>query len=183
MSALTAPAPAVASRESGFASQRLASLDVFRGFTIASMMLVNNPGADTVYTPLDHADWNGWTFTDTVFPFFLWIMGVAITLSTVKRVERGESRRALCLHALRRALIIFGIGLFLNGFPYFHLDRIRIPGVLQRIAVCYVVAAMLFLMLRVRGIIVATVLLLLSYWALMMFAPVPGYGAGHLDKT
>jgi predicted acyltransferase len=144
--------------------------------------LVNNPGSDQVYAPLEHAPWNGWTFTDTVFPFFLWMVGVAMTLSTAKRVERGESRRDLFLHTLRRAVIIFGIGLFLNAFPYFHLSTLRIPGVLQRIAVCYLIAAAIFLLVGVRGIIISIVLLLSSYWLLMMFAPVPGYGAGHLDQ-
>src|SRR3984957_7887733 len=93
---------------------RLVSLDVFRGATIASMMLVNNPGSwDSVYQQLDHAEWHGWTFTDVIFPFFLWIVGVAIPLSTAKRLQRGESRASLFGHVLRRAVIIFGLGLFL----------------------------------------------------------------------
>ena len=175
--------PVVAPRAAGFAAQRLASLDIFRGMTLASMVLVNNPGSDQVYAPLEHAPWNGWTFTDTVFPFFLWMVGVAMTLSTAKRVERGESRRNLFLHAFRRAAIIFAIGLFLNAFPYFHLSTLRIPGVLQRIAVCYLIAAAIFLLVGVRGIVISIVLLLSSYWLLMMYAPVPGYGAGHLDQV
>jgi len=174
--------PVTVSRAAGFAAQRLASLDIFRGMTLASMVLVNNPGSDQVYTPLEHAPWNGWTFTDTVFPFFLWMVGVAMTLSTAKRVERGESRRDLFLHAVGRAAIIFGVGLFLNAFPYFHLSTLRIPGVLQRIAVCYLIAAAIFLLVGVRGIVISIVLLLSSYWLLMMYAPVPGYGAGHLDQ-
>src|SRR5258708_1561477 len=128
------------------------SLDVFRGATIASMMLVNNPGSwDAVYEQLDHAEWNGWTVTDVIFPFFLWLMGVGMTLSTAKRLERGESRATLFLHVLRRAVIIFGLGILLalfsslingsyghaGGFgPWFGevAGTIRIPGVLQRIA-------------------------------------------------
>src|SRR6188474_1387246 len=99
---------------------RLMSLDVFRGVTIASMMLVNNPGSwSHIYAPLDHAEWNGWTFTDTIFPFFLWIVGVAIPLSTSRRLEQGQSRRQLFLHALRRAVIIFALGFFLNSFIFF----------------------------------------------------------------
>ncbi len=162
---------------------RLESLDVFRGATIAAMILVNNPGTwDAVYAPLRHADWHGWTFTDLIFPFFLWISGVALTLSFAKRVERGDSRRRLFLHTLRRAACIFGLGLLLNGFPYYHLATLRIPGVLQRIAVCYLIAGALFLVTGLRGQVVAMVSLLGVYWALMKAVPVPGYGAGVLDK-
>jgi predicted acyltransferase len=146
------------------------------------MMLVNNPGSAAVYPQLDHADWNGWTFTDTVFPFFLWIVGVAMTLSFAKRRERGDDREELMLHVLRRALILYAIGLFLAGFPYFHLDRIRLTGVLPRIAVCYLVAAAVFLYCGLRGQLIATVFFLVLYWALMMLVPVPGLGPGHLEK-
>src|SRR5260370_8009106 len=112
---------------------RLQSLDVFRGATLASMVLVNNPGSwDHIYPQLEHAAWHGWTFTDTVFPFFLWIAGVALTLSFAKRVERGDGRLKLFFHVLRRSLLIFAVGLFLNGFPYFHLDRIRYLGVKEK---------------------------------------------------
>ncbi|MEK7751912.1 MAG: heparan-alpha-glucosaminide N-acetyltransferase domain-containing protein [Acidobacteriota bacterium] len=162
---------------------RLESLDAFRGATIAAMILVNNPGTwDAVYPPLRHADWHGWTFTDLIFPFFLWISGVALTLSFAKRVERGDSRRRLFLHTLRRAACIFGLGLLLNGFPYYHLATLRIPGVLQRIAVCYLIAGALFLVTGLRGQVAALVSLLGVYWALMKCVPVPGYGAGVLDK-
>lgn len=162
---------------------RLASLDVFRGLTLASMVLVNNPGSwSYIYRPLEHAEWNGWTFTDTVFPFFLWIVGVALTLSFARRVERGDTRGKLFLHVLRRAVILFAIGLFLNGFPYFSLASIRYPGVLQRIAVCYLVAASIFLFVRVRGIVAITAALLISYWLLMTLVPVPGCGRGNFSK-
>jgi predicted acyltransferase len=164
-------------------SGRLVSLDVFRGATIASMILVNNPGSWTaVYPPLLHAAWNGWTLTDLIFPFFLWIVGVAMTLSFARRMGRGDSRRKLLLHSLRRAAIIFGLGLFLAGFPFFNLATIRIPGVLQRIAVCYLIAGTIFLYSRLRGQILWTVSLLAVYWMLMTLAPVPGYGSGVLDK-
>lgn len=147
---------------------RLASLDVFRGATIASMMLVNNPGdGEHVYEPLEHAAWHGWTFTDTVFPFFLWIAGVAMTLSTARRIERGDNRGKLLLHVIRRAVIIFAIGLLLNGFPYYRLDRIRIPGVLQRIAVCYLIAGVIFLFTKARGQVIAILALLIAYTVLM----------------
>jgi predicted acyltransferase len=163
------------------AVQRLMSLDVFRGITIASMMLVNNAGDwNHVYGPLLHADWHGWTFTDTVFPFFLWIVGVAMTLSFAKRMERGDDRGKLALHTLRRAAMIFGIGLLLNGFPFYLLDRIRIPGVLQRIAICYLIAGLIFLYTKWRGQVYWTVGLLAVYWMLMTLVPVPGVGPGHL---
>jgi predicted acyltransferase len=162
-------------------TQRLASLDVFRGITIASMMLVNNAGDGAhVYIPLEHAEWHGWTFTDTVFPFFVWIVGVAMTLSFAKRVERGDNRGRLALHTLKRAAIIFGVGLVLNGFPYYHLDRIRISGVLQRIAVCYLAAGLIFLYTKWRGQLYWIIGLLTTYWLLMTLVPVPGIGAGHL---
>jgi len=169
--------------KSAASSDRLLSLDFFRGATLASMVLVNDPGSwQHIYPQLEHAEWNGWTFTDTVFPFFIWIAGVALTISFAKRLERGDSRRAMFFHVLRRSLLIFAIGVFLNGFPYFHLSRIRYLGVLQRIAICYLISASLFLMLKLRGLIIATVALLSTYWLLMMLVPVPGCGAGHLDK-
>src|SRR5947207_13753116 len=103
--------------KSGFAG-RMLSLDVFRGLTIAGMVLVNNPGSwSTIYWPLDHAEWSGWTPTDLIFPFFLFIVGVSITLSFKRRVEAGASNRGLFWNVLRRSLIIFGLGLFLQVFP------------------------------------------------------------------
>ena len=163
--------------------KRLLSLDVFRGGTLASMVLVNNPGSwDHIYPALEHAEWNGWTFTDTVFPFFLWIVGVAMTLSFARRIERGDNRGHLFLHVLRRAALIFAIGLFLSGFPYFPWDRIRYLGVLQRIAICYLIAAGLFLRFKVRGLVISALTLLTVYWLLMAFAPVPGCGPGHFEK-
>jgi predicted acyltransferase len=162
---------------------RLVSLDVFRGATIAAMILVNNPGSwEHVYPPLLHAEWHGWTFTDVIFPSFLWICGVAMTLSFARRVERGDSRSRLFLHTLRRAASIFALGLLLNAYPAFDLATLRIPGVLQRIAVCYLAAAALFLVTRWRGQIAAILSLLAVYWVLMKTVPVPGYGAGLLDK-
>ena len=163
---------------------RLVSLDVFRGATIASMILVNTPGSwAAVYPPLRHSAWHGWTFTDMVFPFFLWIVGVALTLSFAKRVERGDDRLRLFLHTAQRAAIIFGLGLVLNGFPYFHLATWRIPGVLQRIAVCYLIAAAIFLLSTWRGQLIWIVSLLAGYWMLMTLVPVPGVGAGVLDTN
>jgi len=177
---------------------RMVSLDVFRGATIAAMILVNDPGSwSHIYPPLEHAEWNGWTPTDLIFPFFLFIVGVSLTLSFASRISRGLTRRALMIHVLRRSALIFAIGLFLNGFPGFDLRSIRIMGVLQRIALCYLVAGLLYLATfqresaagrtpRVRANLrvtaAVTIALLVAYWALMTFVPVPGYGAGHLGK-
>ena len=131
--------------------KRLVSLDVFRGITIAGMVLVNNPGTwSSIYWPLEHAEWNGWTPTDLVFPFFLFIVGVSITLAFARRVEEGKVKRDLYLKVIKRTAIIFGLGLFLNGFPYFPLATIRIAGVLQRIALCYLIASLIFLTTKVR---------------------------------
>lgn len=144
------------------------------------MILVNNPGANESYAPLEHAAWHGWTFTDTVFPFFLWIVGVAMTLSTARRVERGEDRGQLLLHTLRRAVIIFLLGFLLGPFPNINWATIRIPGVLQRIAVCYLIASVIFLFTKVRGQIIAVVGLNAVYWGLMTLYPTPGCGPGSL---
>ena len=170
-------------------SSRLASLDAFRGATIAGMILVNNPGSwNAIYPQLEHARWNGWTFTDWIFPFFLWIVGVAMTLSFAKRKERGEDRGKLLMHVLRRSLVIFAVGLFLNGFPFgviwggFSFAAWRIPGVLQRIAVCYLCASAIFLYSGLRAQIWWVVGLLASYWAAVMLIPVPGFGAGVLSR-
>ena len=164
-------------------TNRLVSLDVFRGITIAGMILVNNPGTwEHVYGPLQHAAWHGWTPTDFVFPFFLFIVGVAIPLAFAKRVESGGSKRDLYIKIVKRTLIIFAIGLFLNGFPYFGLAEYRIPGVLQRIAVCYFFASIIFLNTKVRTQIVITIGLLIGYWLALKYIPAPGYAAGDLTK-
>ncbi len=173
----------------GLLPGRLMSLDVFRGATIASMILVNNPGSGAIYPPLKHAVWHGWTFTDTVFPFFLWIVGVAIPLSSARRLAAGQTRLELFRHGLRRAAIIFGLGLFLNSLSYLlngslfrlgwsewlhtYLTSVRIPGVLQRIAICYLAALVIFLRHDWRGQVRWLVALLLGYWAIMARAPFP----------
>ena len=178
---------------------RLMSLDVFRGATIAGMILVNNPGNwGTVYKPLDHAEWHGWTFTDLIFPFFLWIVGVAIPLSTARRLEQGQSRRELLLHALRRAVIIFALGFFLNSFNYLvdgslfrdgfsvwlhnYATTVRVPGVLQRIAICYFFAMLIFLSAGIRGQVIWIAALLAGYWVLMIVGPLLGCGTGGLEQ-
>jgi predicted acyltransferase len=158
------------------ASNRLFSLDVFRGATIAAMILVNNPGNDFAYAPLNHARWNGWTPTDLIFPSFLFIVGVSLTLSFRSRLLKGESRRTLLIHTVRRSAIIFLIGLFLNGFPHFHLATWRVAGVLQRIAIAYLVAAVITLYTKPRGIAFWVAGLLIGYWVAMRFIPIPGFG-------
>ena len=168
---ISAPQPLV----SGAAVSRLMSLDVFRGFTVLLMIVVNCCGVGS-FAQLQHSEWNGWTLTDLVFPSFLFITGVSLTFSFSSRMSANESRFHLLPHILRRAAIIFAIGLLINAFPYYHLATWRIPGVLQRIAICYLVASVLYLWtgLRTRWIIVAS--LLVGYWILMRFVPVPGFG-------
>jgi predicted acyltransferase len=164
-------------------TDRLISLDVFRGITIAGMVLVNNPGTwSSIYWPLAHAQWHGWTPTDLVFPFFLFIVGVAIPLAFGRRIESGGSKRDLYLKIIKRTLIIFALGMFLAGFPYFQLGTIRIPGVLQRIAVCYLVASIIFLKTRIRTQVIITSALLIVYWLLMTRLHAPGFATGDLSK-
>lgn len=162
-------------------SSRLVALDAFRGLTIAFMVLVNDGGDSHNYWPLEHAEWNGWTPTDVVFPSFVWIVGVAITLSLSKRLAAGASRQSLMWQALRRALIIFALGLIVYAAPSFNLGTQRILGVLQRIAICYFAAALIYLTTSLRGQIAWLLGLLAAYWLLMTLVPVPGFGAGHLD--
>ena len=162
---------------------RLVSLDVFRGLTIAAMILVNNPGSwSHVYGPLRHAQWHGWTFADTVFPAFLFIVGVAVAFSFGSRLETEFNRRSLYTKIIRRTLILFALGLFLSGFPFNELSTLRIPGVLQRIAVCYCVTAVIFLNSTWKGQLAWATGLLLFYWAAMEWIPVPGTGAGLYEK-
>jgi predicted acyltransferase len=179
----------VAADPATLAVQRLISLDVFRGATMASMVIVNNPGDwGHVYAPLLHAEWHGWTPTDLVFPFFLFIVGVSITLS-----RKSASWASIA----RRAAIIFALGLFLAGYPRFDITTWRIPGVLQRIALCYLFAAGTYHVLVGRAsdtvasgfrrtasvplIVTALALALaIAYWAILMLVPPPGGVAGDL---
>lgn len=177
--------PAPAAPSSGSASDRLTSLDLFRGATIAAMILVNNPGNDHAYWPLEHAEWNGWTPTDLIFPFFLFIVGVSLVFSSQSRLNRGDSKSVLLGHAFRRSVIIFAIGLAMNYVPVLASPSasvgLRIPGVLQRIGICYLAASILFLYMRPKGRILVAAALLISYWILMRFVPVPGFGVPGRD--
>lgn len=164
-------------------SARLRSVDVFRGATVAAMVIVNNPGDwNHVYAPLLHAPWHGWTPTDLIFPFFLFIVGVAITLSPKSAGDIGG--------VLRRSAIIFGVGLLLAGFPFFPLATWRIPGVLQRIAVCYLAAVLIVrataprggdLPTHMRRVAAAVAAILVGYAGLMLGVPAPGGQAGDVS--
>jgi predicted acyltransferase len=160
---------------------RLQSLDAFRGLTIAAMLLVNNPGSwSHVYPPLEHVPWDGWTPTDLVFPFFLFIVGITTTFSLGGLMARGAGRRELFQKVLTRSVIIFALGLALQGFPEYDLSTIRVPGVLQRIALSYLIAATIVLWTGVRGQGVALIALLIGYWILLTRVPVPGLGSTAL---
>ena len=162
-------------------SERLDSLDVFRGLTIAAMILVSTPGSWTaVYSPLDHALWNGWTMTDLVFPFLLFAMGAAVPFALARR--RGTPRR-VGRHIVRRAAILFALGLLLNAIeaaPPLHWATFRIPGVLQRIAIIFLAVAWLTEHGSLRVQIATVVAALAGYWAALTLIPVPGFGAGVL---
>jgi predicted acyltransferase len=160
------------------APARVLSIDVLRGITIALMILVNDPGdwAHT-YAQLDHAKWNGFTLTDLVFPNFLFIVGASIILSLHSRLRRGESRRNLALHILLRSAIIFALDLFFGLYPHFHYTHLRLFGVLTRIALCYLCAGLICLITqRADRLLAICAVLLVGYWALMRFVPVPGFG-------
>jgi predicted acyltransferase len=162
--------------------QRVLSIDVLRGLTIALMILVNDPGdwAHT-YRQLDHAPWNGFTLTDLVFPNFLFLVGASIVFSIQSRIAAGTSKRELALHILRRAAILFAIKMALTAFPHFHYTHFRLYGVLTRIALCYLLAGLLCLVLwnsrrLARDLLAVTAGILVGYWLLMRFVPVPGLG-------
>jgi predicted acyltransferase len=155
-------------------SSRLVSLDAFRGFTIASMVLVNNPGDwNHLYRQLGHAEWHGWTFTDWIFPFFLFIVGVSMAFSLGRRAEAGDNKITLLTQLAKRAAIIFAIGLTLNFIPVFNLETLRIPGVLQRIALCTLLAAPIVVYFNWRQQCVWIAALLAVYTVVMLFVPVP----------
>lgn len=162
---------------------RLLSLDVFRGITIAGMVLVNNPGTwSQIYSPLKHAEWHGATPTDFVFPFFLFIVGISITLALGKRVEAGGAKKDLYAKIIKRAVVIFLLGLFLAAFPFYNfakgewldVSNLRVMGVLQRIAVCYLISALVFLHTNWRQQLAIAAALLLIYWGLLTLIGVPG---------
>ena len=155
-------------------SNRLLSLDAFRGFTIAAMLLVNNPGDwGHLYSQLAHAKWNGWTFTDWIFPFFLFISGVSLTLSLSRQSQAGAVPAALLLKLSKRAAVVFLIGLALNLYPIFDFSTVRIPGVLQRIALCTLLAGPIVLWFNWRQQLGWIASLFALYSVLMQLVPVP----------
>jgi predicted acyltransferase len=192
------PAPVTAPVPAGKATrERLLSLDVFRGLTIAGMLLVNDPGTwSSIYPPLEHAAWNGWTPTDLVFPFFLFIVGITTHLSLTSRRARGDDDAAIRRQIIRRGLLIFLFGFLMNGFPFFTwgsvagiahptlvqrvVDRLlhwRIMGVLQRIGLAYICAALLSQGKSLKRQVITIVVLLYGYWFAMTVLPVPDSGA------
>src|SRR5260370_28850712 len=162
--------------------ERLVSLDAFRGAIIALMVVVNDPGdSGNSYGPLQHSEWHGWTITDLVFPSCVWIIGVAITLSLSKRMEAGVPKGRLFAQVLRRAAILYALGLLVYLVPHFDFSTMRVLGVLQRLAICYLIASAIYLTSGIRAQIIWLGALLSSYWAIMFMAEVPGCGTGNLD--
>jgi predicted acyltransferase len=184
--------PSAAPSKLSPASLRLKSIDVFRGATIVAMILVNGQFShEESYRQLAHAAWNGWTFADTIYPCFLFIVGVSLTLSTASRVARGEDRTRLLGHALRRSLLIFGCGVVIEylrvpsrEFLFFGVQgHLQLTGALQKIAVCYLVAFLIYLWTGRRGVIIGIIGLNLLYLGLLYFYPVPECGPGSLAKS
>ena len=172
--------------------RRIESVDTLRGLTIAAMLLVNNPGSwRHIWPPLRHADWHGCTPTDLVFPFFVFVVGIAIVLALGPANADPALRRTATRRIVRRTLILFGLGLFLSAWPLMdfgdgvrlhrNLGSIRIPGVLQRIALCYAAAAIAFLYSTQRTRRNLLIVSLLAYWAAIALTPVPGHGPPDLD--
>jgi predicted acyltransferase len=166
------------------ASPRLMCLDIFRGLCVAGMIVVDNPGNDTkAYWPIMHADWNGWTPADFIFPSFLFLVGISLVFSTASRLQRGQSRAQILLHALWRTLLLIAIGFLVNASPIvgFDIHTFRFEGVTQRIALCYLAAVALELWSGRSGQVIALAACVIGYWAIMRFVPVPGYGVPGRD--
>lgn len=173
---------------------RLLSLDVFRGIAITAMILVNNPGSwDYIYPPLKHAKWHGCTPTDLIFPFFLFIVGVAMALSLSKYTPENRPTKIVYQRIIQRTLILFFLGLFLallsltldalfNSKP-FDISTLRIMGVLQRIALCYFFASLIVLNFSQKKQWLIAAIILIGYWLALQFIPVPGYGTGNLSAN
>lgn len=169
-----APAPAAPAK-----AERLESLDLFRGLTVAGMLLVNNSGdSHSNFAQLEHADWHGCTFTDLIFPSFLFIVGVSITLSLGKRAATGGAPLG---PILSRAAKLVALGLLLHAIPFTFDRPLRLPGVLQRIGVCYLVAALLAARTTLRTQALVTGGLLAGYYLAQRLIPVPGFGAFAID--
>lgn len=162
--------------------QRMLSLDVLRGLTVALMILVNNAGDGKVsYAQLRHSVWNGCTVTDVVFPMFLFIVGASIALAFRRRLSQNVSRGAILFQVSKRSVLIFLIGLVLNALPFFQFNDLRYYGVLQRIAICYALASLVYLYGGVAGSVAAILVAIVGYWFLMLHVRVPGYGMPGVD--
>lgn len=194
MSVSASPTPVSSSKQQ---ASRIISLDVYRGLTVAGMILVTDPGTyDAVYGPLRHAAWMGATATDMIFPSFLFVVGVSIVLSFTSRIERGADRRRLAWHVLRRSAMLFLVGLAVNGFADYHWSTLRLPGILQRIAVCYLCGGLLYLLVSQRKsegetsaperailpMIGVALGILITYAGMLKWVAIPGVGAGRLDS-
>ena len=167
-----------------FGAGRLLSLDVYRGLAVAGMILVDNPGSDEgAYWPIKHAEWNGWTPADLIFPSFLFLVGISLVFSFSSRLGRGDSRAAIWSHVFKRSFMLIAVGLFVNAMPIYGLDlhTYRFYGVTQRIALCYLVASAVEIWSGRRGQLIALLACLLGYWALLRFVPVPGLGVPGRD--
>lgn len=166
-------------------SSRFSSLDVFRGIAIAGMLLVNQSGlVKDAYPQLLHADWHGWTLADLVFPFFLFVLGASMAFSMARHTASlTQPKRAVYLKILRRSAILFGLGLFLNGFWSYNFSTLRVMGILQRISLTYLASAFVILKLPRKSQWGLTGLLLVGYWLALSFVPVPEFGAGNLTRT
>jgi len=170
--------------------ERVLALDVLRGLMLTCMVLVNSAGdPHQTYTVLKHASWHGWAIADLVFPFFLFIVGVAIPFSIESRLSKGDTHKRIVLDALRRAIFLFAIGLAMNWYVrlnrnnIFDFAHLRFFNVLQRIGICYFFGTLMYLWCRPRTHVVIGASLLVFYFVLMKFVPVPGYGAGVLDRV
>jgi len=163
-------------------TQRLLSLDVLRGITIAFMIMVNNNGGQGSWGFMNHARWNGLTATDLVFPTFVFLVGASIVFAFESRLAKGATRAQLARHTVQRAVVLFLLGVVVNSFPFFELPHMRFYGVLQRIAVCYLVVGLFYLVdKRASTKVIALLLVLVGYWALVRWVPVPGAGVPGRD--
>lgn len=161
-------------------AKRLVSLDAFRGFTIAAMIVVNTPGSwDSVFPPLLHAQWNGLTPTDLIFPFFLFMVGISIVLAYSRKINTSN-RSTIITQLLKRSLILFLLGVLLNAIGS-GFTEIRLPGVLQRIALAFLAGSLLFIYTSKKTQIYTGVSILISYWLMMKYIPIPEFGAGILE--
>lgn len=177
------PEPSAVVTSMNAPSSRLASIDVMRGITVAFMIMVNNNGQNELaYRWMNHSPWNGFTPTDLVFPTFLFVMGISLVLSAGAHRARKTPRAVLLRHMLRRTVLLLLLGLVVNGFPFFHLETLRIYGVLQRFAVCYLLASLLqMLTSRISNYIALFACCLLIYWILLRWIPIPGHGLPGRD--